>query len=252
MAVDWKKIFLMIGILSIIWYNTVNKPTRRGSGFVLEGFDSDSENASLGSWGGWGGLFTRGTKHLEISLFNVFFDYFSSWNTDSEYSLQNSHCQVLIVDIFEALSSLLLLLHDIYVCTVMPSFCGITIFIISPRCHFLLHHDTSFCATNFCRSLTLTPLFSCATYQARSFKFMPRWSRQEQHGVRKDTLQFTAIFISELQHNFFLFPTLLFALSLFESCTVYQNRAQLLIFVANTTYQIWARFFIFVELLFSF
>jgi hypothetical protein len=44
--------------------------------------------------------------------------------------------------------------------------------------------------------------------------------------------------------------TWLFALSRFGFYTAYQNRAQRLIFVASTTYQIRARFFTFVELLF--
>jgi len=58
--------------------------------------------------------------------------------------------------------------------------------------------------------MAVTPLFSCATLRARSFKFMPRWSRQEQHGVRKDSLPFTTIFISEFQYSFCFFPTFAF------------------------------------------
>jgi hypothetical protein len=71
---------------------------------------------------------------------------------------------------------------------------------------------------------------------------MPRWSRQEQHGVRKDTLHLPR----------FLFPNFSTALVssqlcflLFEFYTAYQIRAQLLIFVANTTYQNRVRSFCF-------
>jgi len=60
----------------------------------------------------------------------------------------------------------------------------------------------------------LTPLFSCATLRARSFKFMPRWSRQEQHGVRKDSLNLPR-FYSRIQVQFSFFHDLLFALSRF-------------------------------------
>jgi len=57
----------------------------------------------------------------------------------------------------------------------------------------------------------LTPLFSCATLRARSFKFMPRWSRQEQHGVRKDSLNLTR-FYARLQAQFLIFSRLCFLL----------------------------------------
>ena len=95
-----------------------------------------------------------------------------------------------------------------------------TIFLILPRCPFFetTRYFTSlprtlvqiylrtllFARTSFDLKM-ITPLFSCATYQARSFKFMPRWSRQEQHGVRKDSLNLPR-FYSRIQVQFSFLP----------------------------------------------
>jgi len=86
--------------------------------------------------------------------------------------------------------------HDILILPQCPSFWSTTIFLF---------------ATNSFRSPNLTPLFSCAALRARSFKFMPRWSRQEQHGVRKDSLNLPR-FYSRIQVHFLFLPRTCFLL----------------------------------------
>jgi len=162
--------------------------------------------------------------------------------------------------------AIFLLLHDISESTEMPSFvaprylwfhrvaifwCTAILLFSSSRPSFnaprylWFHHD-------LVSEIFLTPLLCCgATSRLFGLKIMPPSPRQHQHGVR-NSLPFTTNFLPEFKYSFCLFPTLLFALSLFEFYTAYQNRAQFLIFVADTTYQIRARFFIFVELLFCF
>jgi len=51
----------------------------------------------------------------------------------------------------------LLLRHDIFVFTTMPSFVAPRYFCFHRDAIFLLHHDTFLFATNFCRSQKLTP-----------------------------------------------------------------------------------------------
>jgi len=70
-----------------------------------------------------------------------------------------------------------------------------------------------------------------ATSHAFGLKIMLPSPHSQQHGVKKIACHLSQSLFSNFNTAFCLFTALPFALSLFEFCEAYQNRAQLFIFV---------------------
>jgi hypothetical protein len=136
---------------------------------------------------------------------------------------------------------LLLLHHDIFDFTALPSFVVPRYFRFHRDAISLLHHNTFFFARTPFAQILLTPLLSRAP---RSFAKPARsFSRRLQHGVRKDSLNLPR-FYTRIEIQLLFLPDFAFCSLTFWILHRLSESSTAPYFCSQHTYQIRARFFI--------